>query len=120
MVQNHPLKGLARTLYAGMHMGKHLYICLKAVLYCPGKYPEGRGGSWGDANKCSPSECFLNAITSFTYAYSLACQSVVTQMLVKVERQSQDGHLHPIQFLQLGSTLSPEQQPTDLLPPMDS
>ena len=82
--------------------------------------------SWRDANKLSPSEyCWYNYI-SFTYAYSLACLSVVTslqvmaQILAKVERWSPDGHLHPIQFFQLGSTLSPEQQPTDLLPPIDS
>ena len=64
---------------------------------------------------------------SFTYQYSLACLFVVTspwvmaQILTMVERHwFQDGHLHPIQFSRLGSTLSPKQQPTDLLPPMDS
>ena len=81
-------------------MGIHMYICLKAVLYCPGMYPE------------VPREMqiinslrtffFLNAVISFTYAYSLACLSVaksllvVAQILAKVERRSHDGHLHPI------------------------
>ena len=34
--------------------------------------------------------------------------------------QSQNGHLCLIQFSQLECTLFPKQQPTDLLPPMDS
>ena len=98
-----------------------VYICLKAILYCLGMYPEIPGEMQIIKSSC---RVFLNAVISFTYTYSLACLSVATslwvmaQILVKVERGwSQDGHLYPIQFLQLCSTFSPEQQPTDSLQP---
>ena len=70
-----------------MHMGIHLYICLKAVLYCPGKYPEGRRGSWGDANKFSPSECF-----ECNYQFHLRILSCMTVCCnITVDNTGEDG-----------------------------
>ena len=86
-------------------MGIGMYICLKPVLYCPGMYPEVPG----EMQIIKSLRVFLNAVISFTYAYSLVCQWVMAQIPAKVERRSQDDHLHSFRFFQLGRTLSPEQ-----------
>ena len=63
-------------IHRAIHKGIHMYICLKAVLYCPSMYPEVPG----EMQIISASEC-LECSYQF-YLRILSCMSVCCDITV--------------------------------------